>query len=309
MLQALQIFPNALAERQKATEMRFRALISTVTSTSFLAMAVSGFVAFFVPHGRIAYWTDWKFLGLSKTNWADLHVASSFLFFLVAVFHIYLNWRPLKAYVARKLPRAPEFPVELSTSIVLVCVLMLTAVWRMPPTSYLLDFGDKLKESWVVREFEPPFGRAELLDMRSFCQKTNIGLDLALAELEVHGIKVGSPGLSVQSIAKANNVSPLNIYMLIKHLELKQSSIDKGTPLTPEFLEAQYSGSGIGRKKIQDIIKTHSLDPKNTEARLSSLNIAFVPDETLKQLAERHGMQSMDMLKILVIPDFKPGEN
>ncbi|MFH0959384.1 MAG: DUF4405 domain-containing protein, partial [Pseudomonadota bacterium] len=49
-----------------------RILVSMMTAAGFILMTASGIVAYVVPHGRIAYWTDWSFLGLSKTNWADI---------------------------------------------------------------------------------------------------------------------------------------------------------------------------------------------------------------------------------------------
>jgi hypothetical protein len=78
-----------------------RGLTSLMTAAGFLIMTVSGIVAFIVPHGRIAYWTDWRFFGLTKNNWGDIHVIGCALFLIAGGFHIYFNWRPLTSYSAR----------------------------------------------------------------------------------------------------------------------------------------------------------------------------------------------------------------
>ncbi len=36
---------------------------------SFLIMTYTGIMLFLCPHGRVAYWSDWHFLGLSKNQY------------------------------------------------------------------------------------------------------------------------------------------------------------------------------------------------------------------------------------------------
>ena len=44
----------------------FRALTSLTLLWMFLALLVSGVVLYIAPPGRIAHWTDWALLGLTK---------------------------------------------------------------------------------------------------------------------------------------------------------------------------------------------------------------------------------------------------
>ncbi|MEJ5166449.1 MAG: DUF4405 domain-containing protein, partial [Thermoanaerobaculia bacterium] len=60
---------------------------------SFLLMTISGLVLYFTPQGRVAYWVEWKFLGLTKDDWTNLHTVSWFLFLISSIFHIYYNWK------------------------------------------------------------------------------------------------------------------------------------------------------------------------------------------------------------------------
>lgn len=79
-----------------------RALTSLVTAMSFLVMTVSGVVLYVVPAGRIASWIDWRFLGLGKTDWGNLHIISCVLFMTVAAVHVWLNIKPLLAYIRHR---------------------------------------------------------------------------------------------------------------------------------------------------------------------------------------------------------------
>jgi len=72
-----------------------RGLTSLFTTAGFFVMSVTGIAAYIVPQGRIAYWTDWHFLGLSKVQWGNIHIISSLLFIVAGSFHIWFNWKPL----------------------------------------------------------------------------------------------------------------------------------------------------------------------------------------------------------------------
>ena len=49
-----------------------RGFISLLTACSFILMSVTGIVLYFTPQGRIAFWTNWKFIGLTKTVWISM---------------------------------------------------------------------------------------------------------------------------------------------------------------------------------------------------------------------------------------------
>ena len=64
---------------------------------SFVLCILTSVTLFIVPHGRIAYWADWRLWGLSKTQWSDLHLNLGILLLLAGFFHIYYNWKPITA--------------------------------------------------------------------------------------------------------------------------------------------------------------------------------------------------------------------
>ena len=86
----------------KDKKWHFRGLTSLFTTVGFLVMAATGLVAYITPQGRIAYWNDWHLLGLSKTQWGNIHIISSILFVIAGSFHIYFNWKALLNYLVDK---------------------------------------------------------------------------------------------------------------------------------------------------------------------------------------------------------------
>jgi len=61
---------------------------------SFLIMTYTGLMLFIVPHGRVAYWSDWHLFGLSKSQYGVLHTISIVSFLIFSTLHIYYNWKP-----------------------------------------------------------------------------------------------------------------------------------------------------------------------------------------------------------------------
>jgi hypothetical protein len=41
---------------------------------SFILVGITSIILYIVPHGRVAYWADWHLLGLTKTEWGNLHI-------------------------------------------------------------------------------------------------------------------------------------------------------------------------------------------------------------------------------------------
>ena len=100
------------------------------------------------------------------------------------------------------------------------------------------------KELWVVhKDYEPPFGHAELLSLKVFCQKTNIPLDAAVAALKEKKLSAVEPDRLLKDIARANDTSPMILYRHIKALEVTPRPAAGAEPTPPK----QWSRSSRGR--------------------------------------------------------------
>jgi len=290
----------------RSNQFNSRGFASLLTAAGFLLMVASGIVAYVVPHGRIAYWTDWSFLGLTKTSWGNIHVMASLLFLAAGAFHIYFNWRPLTSYIVGKTEKGLGQKRELAITLAVLVFFVLSAIYRIPPLSYFVDLSESAKGSWVSREYEPPFGRAELLGLNSFCKKMDIPLDKAVTELAAKGISVPDVSESLQDIGKRLKLSPLKIYMAIKHLEGKLAPAITVTSMTPQMVEEKYAGSGIGRKTIGEVAASMNLDLSRVRGRLAAMRMEIGNDEPIKQAAERNRLEPIELLKVILIEDYKP---
>lgn len=65
-------------------------------------MTFTSVILYIVPHGRIAYWSDWHLFGLSKEEWGRIHNNLGVLFLLSLFLNLYYNWKPILFYLKNK---------------------------------------------------------------------------------------------------------------------------------------------------------------------------------------------------------------
>lgn len=216
--------------------MNKRGFISFLTFLGFFLLAVTGIVIYIVPQGRIAYWIDWRFAGLTKHDWVNVHILSAFLFTVAAVFHLYFNWKPLTHYVVNKTRGGLKLKKELALSGLIAVFVVISAIYQIPPLKYIIDLNGYIKESWIKDQtYEPPFGHAELMPLNKFLRKMNIDYEKAMKEFSSHGIKISNPGDTLEDIAFDNNTSPRHLYEIIKKHEVgKRPGMGQGKRMRRE---------------------------------------------------------------------------
>ena len=73
-------------------KLRSKVLVDIGMMITMLASLVTGVVVWLVlPHGKGAGRS--VFLGLTRLTWSDVHTYSSFVFALMLIVHLALNWR------------------------------------------------------------------------------------------------------------------------------------------------------------------------------------------------------------------------
>ncbi|MFH1688058.1 MAG: DUF4405 domain-containing protein [bacterium] len=289
-----------------STKIHKRGLTSFFTLFGFLIMSVTGLVLYVAPAGRVAYWTTWELIGMTKTDWDNIHILSSILFIVAGGFHTYFNWKPLMNYFKDKTRKAVKLRRELAISSVLSVWVIVSSIWPFPPLSYLLDFNGWIKETWVVQDdYEPPFGHAELLSLRVFAKRMEIDLGEATRELGANGIKFDSAEETLEDIGENNGTSPMNIYLLIKKFEPAPQVALLDT-YTPESIEVEFSGTGFGNKTIRSICARVGLDTTVAMVRLTSAGVPANLDQTMKAAAETVDREAIEIMKILLIDQYIP---
>lgn len=192
-----------------------RKLVSTFLLYTVGLTTITGLVLYFMPPGRVAYWTDWRFIALDKDQWEAIHIIFGFLMFFLALWHLYLNWIPLKGYLGSLKAPSKAFIASTLASVILV----LLAINNLPPASWLMELRAQLKSSWGKPPVPPPIPHAELLSLSALLKRENISQNKALAFLNKHGIKVPSSQMSLKELARINHTTPAAIYSLLLKLK------------------------------------------------------------------------------------------
>ena len=287
-----------------------RSATAFLVTAAFLLCAVTGIVLFIVPQGRIANWVDWRFVGMLKDEWAQIHITFGLLFLIFGILHLYpYNWPIFKAYLAKRTAGRLDYRrprKEFVATGVLSVLLVVGAAASLPPVSYLFAFNDWAKDAWVVsKDYEPPFGHAEELSLTSFTKKMNMDLDAAMAELRAKGLAFDGPTRSLGEIAKANGISAMDVYMLIKKFETAPEPVDVAE-YTPEKIEELFSGRGVGRKTLAEFCAEIGFPVDQALARLKAAGAEVTADLTTKDIATALDVTPIDVLKIALV---KPGRS
>ena len=75
---------------------------------------------------------------------------------------------------------------------------------------------------------------------------------------------------------------------------------------TPELVEEKFSGTGLGRKTVVQICEEIKLPLETAKARLTKAGITWQPDEKMKAIADRHKTSAINILKAILVKDFRP---
>jgi len=182
---------------------------------AFLIMSYTGVILYFVPKGKVAYWADWHILGLSKTQYAELHTTSMVTFLFFGALHIYYNWKPLISYMKDKSKKISFTKKEFLIAFIRNLSFVLGTLYMIQPFKAFLDLQTKIKNSWTIKYGQPPFAHAEDEKLKVFCKKMDIDFEEATKILKEKGIKFKIDE-TLLSIARKNNVSPSFIHSLIE---------------------------------------------------------------------------------------------
>jgi len=286
------------------TRISRKGLTSYLSFVSFIIMLVTGIVLYFEPQGRVAYWTEWRFLGLTKTGWDQVHITSSLLFSIAAVYHLVLNWRVFVSYLREKAGQALRLRAELLISLAAGLVLIAGTIYSVPPFGQIVQFSQYLKDGWVKSPAqEPPYGHAELSRLRVLAKRTGIDPDAALVALRERGIEVAGADEVFEDIARKNGRSPMELFGLISYLAPKEEAPKKWTP---EMVEERFEGTGIGNKELRWIMQDLGVDKSVWVTRLAGVGINAMSDESIKKTAERNNMRPIEVLKTALIEGYRP---
>jgi hypothetical protein len=267
--------------------MRLRPFVSLLATLSFMVMAFTGIMLFIVPKGRIANWSNWELLGLTKDQYAALHVTFMVLFLLSIVLHVWLNWTPLMHYLKNRKAKLTFATKEMLVALGITVLFVGGTLGEMPPFSTLLAFEEQVKVSWEEEVDAPPYGHAELSAVKVLAKRTGLDATAALKALHSEGLHDATPESILQDLAKQYKTSPDAIYKI-----MRQSSTNP-----PEEIPVQTQG--LGRMQLDELSKQEGFDLTKAIAYLEEQGVKAEESSKLKPLAESLGTTPYDLLERL----------
>lgn len=251
----------------------------------FFILLTSG-VLFIVPHGRVAYWADWKLWSLSKDQWTAIHINAGILFLVAVVVHTCFNWKNISLYMKDKRRHLRIFTRDFNIALLLTLLFVAGTQFGLPPFATIIDINNHIKDGAAHKYGEPPYGHAELSSLKVFARHMDIHLDRALQGLKAAGYSVKSDSQSLKEVALANHVPPQRIYLaMIK----PAGSTDRADqmPINPV--------KGLGKLTLEELLARYDLDTDSVVNALKKKNIRWQAGMTLKQVAELNGLSPIDI--------------
>ena len=273
-----------------SSKFHWKVFVSFYVVFSFLALAVSGIVLYVAPPGRIANWSVWQLLLLSKAQWQAVHTIVALLFLVAAGFHIYFNWKVLVAYVKSKLQTGIRMKRELAAATLAGAAILVVSIAGVPPFGTVMDVGEEIKNSWSTASSEPPVPHAELMTVAKLSETVKIPAEKALANLGKQGITVTQPAMTVQQIADEHGLTPQQVYQKI------QSDDAKPTVSLAE-------GGGWGRMTVGQVCERAKVPVDEGLARLQAAGVEATAATAIRELATARGRTPLDIARIIAGED------
>ena len=272
-----------------------RKITSMTMLVSLVLLVLNSIVLYVVPEGRVAYWADWRFWGLTKTEWGDQHVTIGFLFIAAGLLHLYYNWAAIKNYMKNRLKEIRVFTLPFNVGLLVTVLVSVMTYFHVPPVNLILELGAHFKETGAEKYGEPPYGHAERSSLKMFTKKEGIDLDGAMALLRQKGLEVGGPDQTLLAISQDNGMTPQQVYMVIK-----PAARDLETPPAgdaPSFPDEPKPG--FGRKTLEQVCTELQLEYATVARGLQAKGLTVEAGKTIHEIAEASGKEPMEIFEAM----------
>ncbi|MBC7363287.1 MAG: DUF4405 domain-containing protein [Candidatus Aminicenantes bacterium] len=203
-------------EKHTSPLFKLKPFVSFLTIFSFLLLAFSGFILYIRPEGSLARWIGWRAIGLDKSGWEAVHIIFCALFVLAGLTHLVLNFKAIVVYLTKGIDNTRRNLLEMVVAVVVVVVLLVTAVGKMPPSSWLMKGRAAFKNNPRALLVEMPVPDFEKRTLREAAEYLGRSPESVVQELKHRGLKGVSPDITLEKLARQNQMSPQDIYLLIR---------------------------------------------------------------------------------------------
>lgn len=291
--------------------MQIRRVISLTMFLGFIAMVYTGIMLFLCPQGRVAYWTGWQLLGLSKEQYGQLHTTFMIVFMVAGIWHITLNWKSIRNYLRNRSRKLKIFTREFNVALVITVAFTVGTLAEVVPWSSLLAWEDSVKNYWEHRDGSPPWGHAEENTLARFIRglvdwerlehgrSVSLSVEDALTVLRSAGLTVTGQEQLMIDIAETNGTTP---QFLMGILQAAEKSADPATEavLPARAIDGPYPlpFSGLGRLTLRDYSQKYDLDLEEL-LDLFPADSTPDPDGTLREIADHLNTDPEGVIEML----------
>lgn len=285
--------------------MNLRKIASMTLVWTIIVLTVNSIVLYVVPEGRVAYWADWTFLGLTKSDWGAQHTTVGFLFIFAGLVHIFYNMKPIMNYMKNK---AKEFKFLSGANVIglgLTIIFIVGTYFNVPPMSTIMNISEGFKDAAGEKYGEPPYGHAESSSLKMFTKRDNLDLAKSMELLKAAGIEVNSESETLIVIAGRAGVSPQQIYTIIKPAGVVKPVSAAGNTHNDEAvgnIDGFVNGpqSGLGKKTLEAICSEYGLSLEIIMNGLTEKGIQAEASQKLKEIADANDTTPMGIYEIMV---------
>lgn len=279
--------------------MNMRKITSMTLVWSLVILILNSIVLYVVPEGRVSYWADWRFLGLTKAQWGDQHTTVGFLFLFAGLLHIYYNWTPILGYMKNKAKELKVFTGPSNIGLILTAVFVIGTYFNVPPMSTIVDISAHFKDAAADKYGEPPYGHAETSSLKMFTKREQLDLEKSKELLSSAGVKVDSAKVTIKEIAKSAGLTPQQVYEIIKPAKkMEEKGVGQhAAPSATGFPDAPKPG--WGKTVLGEICSDYGLDVDTVVRQLAEAGITAKPSDKVKEIGEANGIEPMEVFEAL----------
>ncbi|MCK5028442.1 MAG: DUF4405 domain-containing protein [Bacteroidales bacterium] len=195
----------------------WQSFISIGLLISFLVMLLSGVILYVAPEGSLSRWIGWDVFNLTKKQWEHQHSIFSLLFILFSIFHIFtINWGLLISYFALENKKLTNIK-ELLAAFVISILVFTGTFFSLSPFENIIELGNNISENQTIEVDRPDIPNIDKLPLIEFSEKVfNISITEMEIVLEKNNLKIVDANVSVNEFCSQNDMSPQELYLLIK---------------------------------------------------------------------------------------------
>ncbi len=267
--------------------MSLRKITSVTLLVSLVVLVINSLVLYVVPEGRVAYWADWRFLGLTKSQWGDQHLTVGVLFLVAGLLHIYYNWRAVVSYLRNRVRQLRIVTGSFNVAVALTALVVVGTYFEVPPLSTIVAISASFKDSAAGKYGEPPYGHAELSSLQAFAARQGLDLEQSIARLREAGIEVTGGEEILKDLAARHGQTPQQIYAIFRDAVQEPAM----GPQSDSSAVSVAPPAGWGKRRLAEVAESFDLDLQFLIDQLARNGVTADGASTIKAIAAAHGRE------------------